>query len=405
MPVCDKLTNSQAQSGLLSGIGSRRGFPGRAQPEITASSLPTETSIPFLAVSVMKHTTPSGVHNVNIVAGRELFSPDELKDQFPLTERGAETIRSARTTISRILSGEDPRIFVVVGPCSIHRVAEARDYAHRLARVAEQVSSTMVLVMRTYFEKPRTIGGWKGFINDPHLDGTFAIQEGLTLARQLLVEVSELGLPAATEMLDLISPQYLADCISWSAIGARTTESQTHRQLASGLSMPVGFKNGTSGDIEVAANAVMASAQSHHFLSVSDEGRVSVFQTRGNPHGHVILRGGFQPNYEQESVEECVAILKDKGLAPFVMVDCSHGNSRKDFRNQAKVFRYALDRLNNPAYPVRSFMIESNIQAGNQVFSYGEPLTYGVSITDGCIGWDETEALLLEAHERLRQQG
>jgi 3-deoxy-7-phosphoheptulonate synthase len=350
----------------------------------------------------MKHTTPSGVHNVNIVAGRELFSPDELKDQYPLTERGADTIRTARTTISRILSGEDKRIFVVVGPCSIHRVAEARDYAHRLARVAERVSSTMVLVMRTYFEKPRTIGGWKGFINDPHLDGTFAIQEGLALARQLLVEVSELGLPSATEMLDLISPQYLADCISWSAIGARTTESQTHRQLASGLSMPIGFKNGTSGDIEVAANAVMAAAQSHHFLSVSDAGRVSVFQTRGNPHGHVILRGGFQPNYEQESVEECVAILKDKGLAPFVMVDCSHGNSRKDFRNQAKVFRYALDRLNDPAYPVRSFMIESNIQAGNQVFSYGEPLTYGVSITDGCIGWDETEALLLEAHERLK---
>jgi 3-deoxy-7-phosphoheptulonate synthase len=260
----------------------------------------------------------------------------------------------------------------------------------------------MVLVMRTYFEKPRTVGGWKGLINDPYLDGTFAIQEGLAIARELLIEVSELGLPAATEMLDLISPQYIADCVSWSAIGARTTESQTHRQLASGLSMPVGFKNGTSGDIEVAANAVMSSAQSHHFLSVSDEGRVSVFQTRGNPHGHVILRGGFQPNYDKESVEECVAILRSKGLAPFVMVDCSHGNSKKDFRNQAKVFRYALDHLDDQSYPVRAFMLESNIQPGNQVLSTGDQLVYGVSITDGCIGWDETEELLLEAHDRLK---
>lgn len=350
----------------------------------------------------MKPISPTGVHNVNIVVGRELFSPDELKERYPLTEKGAQTIRDARQSIARILAGEDNRIFVVVGPCSIHRVAEARDYAHRLARLADRVSSTMVIVMRTYFEKPRTVGGWKGFINDPHLDGTFSIEEGLALARQLLIEVSELGLPAATEMLDLISPQYLADCVSWSAIGARTTESQTHRQLASGLSMPVGFKNGTSGDIEVAANAVMAAAQSHHFLSVSDEGRVSVFQTRGNPYGHIILRGGFQPNYEKESVEECVSILRSKGLAPFVMVDCSHGNSRKDFRNQAKVFRYALDHINEPAYPVRAFMIESNIQAGNQVLVSGEQLAYGVSVTDGCIGWDETEALLLEAHERLK---
>jgi 3-deoxy-7-phosphoheptulonate synthase len=350
----------------------------------------------------MKHISPSGVHNVNIVVGRELFSPDELKAQYPLSERGADTIRSARRDIANILTGKDERLFVVVGPCSIHRVAEAHDYAHRLAKVAEKVSSTMVLVMRTYFEKPRTVGGWKGFINDPHLDGTFAIQEGLALARQLLVDVSEMGLPAATEMLDLISPQYLADCISWSAIGARTTESQTHRQLASGLSMPVGFKNGTSGDIEIAANAVMAAAQSHHFLSVSDEGQVSVFQTKGNPNGHIILRGGYQPNYEEESVEESVTILRDKGLCPIVMVDCSHGNSRKDFRNQPKLFRYALERVGLPNYPVRAFMIESNIQPGNQVLTTGEHLTYGVSITDGCIGWDETEELLMEAHERLK---
>jgi 3-deoxy-7-phosphoheptulonate synthase len=330
------------------------------------------------------------------------MTPDELRSQVPLSEKAANTVRAARKAIQGILDGSDPRKFVVIGPCSIHRIGEGLEYAERLTRVAQEVSSSVVVVMRTYFEKPRTVSGWKGFLNDPHLNGTFAIEEGLLAARKFLVQISEHGLAAATEMLDLISPQFIADCIAWSAIGARTTESQSHRQLASGLSMPVGFKNGTSGDIELAANAVIAAAQSHHFLSVSDQGRVSVFETRGNRYGHIILRGGFQPNYDPESVDEAIGILRSKGLNPNIMIDCSHGNSGKDFRNQAKVFRSCLKQIEHGNDAIKGLMLESNLKEGSQKLgSNPADLVHGVSITDGCIGWEETEDLIREAHRIL----
>ena len=339
--------------------------------------------------------------NLNIVDVFPLTSPKKLKEKLPVSENAADTVIQARNTIKRVLAGEERRLLMIVGPCSIHDPEAARDYALRLKKLAVEVSETILIVMRVYFEKPRTTVGWKGLINDPDLDGSHKINKGIELARKILLETNNLGLPCATETLDPITPQYLADLISWSAIGARTTESQTHREMASGLSMPVGFKNGTDGGLNVALNAMNSALQQHHFLGINPEGISSVIQTSGNPHVHLVLRGGNNgPNYDAVSVHIAADALASGGLPKAIMIDCNHANSGKDPSRQELVLRNTIMQIKDGDQSIIGTMIESNINGGNQLIK--PKMKYGVSVTDGCLDWENTYRIILDSHAALK---
>lgn len=352
----------------------------------------------------MSNNLHSNVHNINVASQDLLPTPAALKQSVPLTAALEHAITDARQSVFNILDRKDHRLLVVVGPCSIHDTAAALEYAKRLKALSEELDDTLFIVMRAYFEKPRTTVGWKGLINDPYLDDSFRIEEGLTIARQLLIDVVSLGLPVSTEALDPISPQYLHDLISWSAIGARTTESQTHREMASGLSSAVGFKNGTDGGLTVAVNALGAASQSHRFLGINSQGQVSVFTTRGNPYGHIVLRGGSAgPNYDSVNVKLCEQALEKGAMPTNIMVDCSHANSNKDPSLQPLVADNVADQIVAGNDSVIGLMIESHIHAGNQgMASNLADLQYGVSITDGCIGWEDTETCLRSLRDKLK---
>lgn len=342
--------------------------------------------------------------NVNVAGSYAIPTPAEIQELLPASEKSLKTVLGGREVIRNILDGKDPRLFVVIGPCSIHDPKAAMEYAERLQGLAGQVQETLFLVMRVYFEKPRTTVGWKGLINDPHLDDSFKVEEGLKLARRLLLDITAMGLPTATEALDPITPQYLSELICWSAIGARTTESQTHREIASGLSTPVGFKNGTDGNIQTAINAMQSSLKAHHFLGIDANGKISVFMTRGNPYSHVVLRGADSgPNYDPESIARCEKALEKNGLRRKIMVDCSHGNSNKDHKNQPKVFEHCIDQVLAGNTSICGMMVESNLHEGNQKIPADlSQLKYGVSVTDQCIDWETTERLILNAHAKLK---
>ncbi len=338
--------------------------------------------------------------NLNIVEVMPITSPKNLKDLMPVSDSVIETVLNARNAIKSILEGEDSRLLMIVGPCSIHDPKAAIEYAERLKKLADEVSETVLVVMRVYFEKPRTTVGWKGLINDPELDGSHKINKGIELARRLLLDINALGLPCATETLDPITPQYLADLISWSAIGARTTESQTHREMASGLSMPVGFKNGTDGGLSVAINAMKSALQPHHFLGINNEGLSSAIQTSGNRNLHLVLRGGSNgPNYDAVSIQKATEFLASEGLPEAIMIDCNHANSGKDPSRQELVLRDAVHQIKNGDNSIIGIMIESNINGGNQPISAS--LQYGVSITDACLDWENTNRIILNAHQSL----
>lgn len=345
------------------------------------------------------------LENLNIESHQVLVTPEELKARLPATETVRESVQAARDAVRSILAREDHRLLVVVGPCSIHDVAAAREYAQRLKGLAEEVSDSLLLVMRAYFEKPRTTVGWKGLINDPDLNDTFSIDRGLTLARQLLLDIAELGLPLSTEALDPITPQYLQDLIAWSAIGARTAESQTHREMASGLSCAVGFKNGTDGSLGVAINALQSVASPHRFLGINPAGQVSVLHTRGNRYAHVVLRGGSQgPNFDRDSIAACERALAGLTPRPNIMVDCSHANSSKDPERQPLVARDIGAQIVAGNDSVIGLMIESHLHGGNQPLTDDlSTLRYGVSITDACIDWETTASLLRELAGTLRK--
>ena len=346
---------------------------------------------------------PQKVTNVHIVSHRRLITPRETIERLPLEDDAQNQILQFRTEVQNILRGEDPRLFVVVGPCSIHDSKAALEYADRLAELSNRVQDVFQLIMRVYFEKPRTVTGWKGYINDPRLDDSFHIEEGLLGSRELLLQILKKGLPAATEALDPITPQYFGDLITWTAIGARTTESQTHREMASGLSTPVGFKNGTDGSVEVAINAIRSAALSHRFLGINPEGECAVFHTRGNPYGHLVLRGGKTPNYDTASVAKYEAALRTNRLQPSLVVDCSHGNSQKDHNRQPAVFAECVEQIAAGNRSIVGLMLESHLLGGRQDIPKNlKELRYGVSVTDACIDWNTTETCLLEAAERLR---
>ncbi|POP23323.1 3-deoxy-7-phosphoheptulonate synthase AroG [Serratia marcescens] len=325
---------------------------------------------------------------------KELLPPVALLEKFPATERAAKTVSQARSAIHNILRGSDDRLLVVIGPCSIHDTQAAKEYAGRLLALREELSGELEVVMRVYFEKPRTTVGWKGLINDPQMDNSFNINDGLRLARKLLVEINDSGLPAAGEFLDMITPQYLADLMSWGAIGARTTESQVHRELASGLSCPVGFKNGTDGTIKVAIDAINAAGAPHCFLSVTKWGHSAIVNTSGNGDCHIILRGGKEPNYSAAHVKDVKAGLGKAGLPAQVMIDFSHANSSKQFKKQLDVSADVCGQISSGEKAIIGVMIESHLVEGNQNLESGEPLVYGKSVTDGCIGWQDTETVL-----------
>lgn len=340
--------------------------------------------------------------NLRISGMQEILSPEQLHNELPISDRASETVFNAREQAHKILHGEDDRLIVIVGPCSIHDTAAARDYARKLKPVMDALKDDLHIIMRVYFEKPRSVIGWKGLINDPHLDGSFKINEGLHLARKLLQELAEAGMPAATEYLDLISPQYVADLISWGAIGARTTESQAHRELASGLSCPVGFKNATDGGLQIAIDALQSAAHPHHFLSLTKAGHSAIFSTTGNPDCHVILRGGKTPNYNAESVDEAAQLLSQAGQKPHLMVDCSHANSGKDHIQQAAVCQDLARQIAAGEQRIMGLMLESHLVAGRQNQVDGTPLTYGQSITDACMSWDNTAPLLESLAKAVR---
>jgi 3-deoxy-7-phosphoheptulonate synthase len=334
----------------------------------------------------------------------ELISPEKLIADITASDTALETVSRARSTIHNILTGEDDRLLAIVGPCSIHDPDAARDYASRLKAAAEQHADELFVVMRVYFEKPRTTVGWKGLINDPDLNNTFQINKGLHLARQLLLDLADMGMPTGTEYLDLISPQYYADLISWGAIGARTTESQTHRELSSGLSCPVGFKNATDGDIQVAIDAIKSASQPHNFLSVTKQGRSAIFQTTGNEDCHIILRGGKHPNYDMFSVDDASGMLSKAGLASRIMIDASHANSRKIPARQVDVARDIATQVGRGSRSIFGIMLESNIEEGRQDVVDGQALTYGKSITDACIHWADTELVLDDLASAVRKR-
>ncbi len=340
--------------------------------------------------------------NTNIKNSHVLLTPNEVKSKLPLTKEAEHTVLQHRQEIKNILDFQDSRKFIVVGPCSIHDTHAALEYSQRLKVLAERVKDKLLLIMRVYFEKPRTTVGWKGLINDPDMDDSFHVEKGLLTARNLLIKIAELGLPAGTEALDPIIPQYLSELITWSAIGARTTESQTHREMASGLSMPVGFKNGTDGNIQVALNALQSAKSSHNFLGINHKGQVSVFETKGNPYGHVILRGGSQPNFEAANVQLVEEKLKEANLPPRIVIDCSHGNTNKDYTLQPTVLENVIQQIVDGNTSIVGVMLESNLYEGNQPMSgKREELKYGVSVTDKCISWDETEKSILAAYQKL----
>jgi 3-deoxy-7-phosphoheptulonate synthase len=346
---------------------------------------------------------PVRTRDLRVVSLRPLLSPALLLDDLPLDTRGASTVSCSREEVVRILDGDDDRLVVVVGPCSVHDCNAALEYAHRLAQLAERLSDDLRIVMRVYFEKPRTTVGWKGLINDPNLDGSFAVNQGLRLARQLLLDVIALGVPAGCEFLDPITPQFFADAVTWGAIGARTTESQVHRQLASGLSMPVGFKNGTSGDVQIAIDAIRAAAQPHSFFGVTEQGLAGIVATRGNQDCHVILRGGQNgPNYDGESVRHVLAALSKNKLPPRLIVDASHGNSSRDYRRQPEVIRAIAEQIASGERGVVGAMLESFLVEGRQDLTDPSTLTYGQSVTDACINWATTESTLDELAAAVR---
>ncbi|EHK71207.1 3-deoxy-7-phosphoheptulonate synthase [Pseudomonas sp. HR1] len=344
------------------------------------------------------------LNDLNIEANEPLITPEQLKQEIPLSDLAADTVAQGRQVIRDILDGKDHRLFVVIGPCSIHDIKAAHEYAERLKALAAQVSDSLYLVMRVYFEKPRTTVGWKGLINDPYLDDSFKIQDGLHIGRQLLLDLAEKGLPTATEALDPISPQYLQDLISWSAIGARTTESQTHREMASGLSSAVGFKNGTDGSLTVAINALQSVSSPHRFLGIDQRGQVSVVMTKGNAYGHVVLRGGNgKPNYDSVSVTLCEQALVKAKVKPNIMVDCSHANSNKDAALQPLVMDNVANQIVEGNNSIVGLMVESHLGFGSQPIPADlSQLQYGVSVTDACIDWAMTEKSILDMHRKLK---
>jgi 3-deoxy-7-phosphoheptulonate synthase len=345
------------------------------------------------------------VDDLRIAAVRPLISPALLIDELPMDAAAQSFVERARGELAAVLDGRDDRLIAVIGPCSIHDHALAIEYAQRLHALRDEVGDALLPVMRVYFEKPRTTVGWKGYINDPRLDGSFRINEGLRRARQLLLELTALGLPAGTEFLDLLSPQYLSDLVSWGAIGARTTESQSHRQLASGLSCPVGLKNGTDGSVQVAADAVVAARAAHAFMGMTKMGQAAIFETRGNADCHVILRGGREPNYGADAVEAACAVLRAAGQREQVMIDFSHANSRKDARRQIDVGQDVTAQIGAGDWRICGVMIESHLHAGRQELVPGKALKPGVSITDACLGWEDSAALLRRLAGAVRQRG
>lgn len=342
--------------------------------------------------------------DLRIKSIKEVIPPDRVRNECPVSEPAAKTAFETRNAIHEILAGRDDRLLVIVGPCSIHDVKAAREYGELLAQVRDDLASDLVIVMRVYFEKPRTTHGWKGLINDPNLDGTFQINEGLRLARHLLRDLNEAGVPAATEFLDLISPQYVAELVSWGAIGARTTESQVHRELASGLSCPVGFKNSTDGDLKVAIDAIGSASRPHHFLSLTKAGRSAIFATHGNDDCHLILRGGRTPNYDAGSVEAVAMQLQRAGLPSNIMIDFSHANSQKQYERQVVVGHDVSGQIAVGDRRIIGVMIESHLIAGRQDIAIGQESVYGQSVTDACIGWDETVPLLHELAKSVRHR-
>ncbi|MFT6916195.1 MAG: 3-deoxy-7-phosphoheptulonate synthase [Motiliproteus sp.] len=344
------------------------------------------------------------VDDLNVASQSVLITPHELKLRVPLTEAACRSVLEGRQVVRDILDGTDPRLFIVVGPCSIHDPVAALEYGRKLKKLADELSDTLYIVMRVYFEKPRTTVGWKGLINDPHMNDSFKIEEGLQIGRQLLVDLADMGLPLSTEALDPISPQYMQDLISWSAIGARTTESQTHREMASGLSSAVGFKNGTDGGLTVAINALQSVSHSHSFLGINGQGQVSVIETRGNPYGHVVLRGGSGgTNYDSASVQLCEQALTKAGISTNIMVDCSHANSSKDAARQPLVMDDVADQILEGNKTIVGLMVESNLEFGNQSIPADlSQLKYGVSVTDACIDWETTDRALREMRLKLK---
>ena len=344
------------------------------------------------------------INDLNVASNEALITPEQIKREMPLSDTALQTVSHGRQVVRDILDGKDHRLFLVIGPCSIHDLKAAHEYAERLKALAEEVSDTLFLVMRVYFEKPRTTVGWKGLINDPYLDDSFKIQDGLNIGRRLLLDLAEMGLPTATEALDPISPQYLQDLISWSAIGARTTESQTHREMASGLSSAVGFKNGTDGGLAVAINALQSVSRPHRFLGINQQGAVSIVTTKGNPYAHVVLRGGNgKPNYDSVSVALCEQELTKGGIKPNIMVDCSHANSNKDPALQPLVMENVANQIVEGNSSIIGLMVESHLGWGSQSIPKDLcQLKYGVSITDACIDWDTTEKAVLAMRDKLR---
>jgi 3-deoxy-7-phosphoheptulonate synthase len=349
---------------------------------------------------------PPKLFNAHIASSRVLLTPSDIKSKLPLTDSTKKTVLQFREEVENIVTGQDDRKFIVVGPCSIHDVQAAEEYARKLKKLSERVKDKLLLIMRVYFEKPRTTVGWKGLINDPDMDDSFHIEKGLLIARSLLIKIAELGLPTATEALDPIIPQYIGELISWSAIGARTTESQTHREMASGLSMPVGFKNGTDGSIQVALDALQSAIKPHNFLGINQMGQVSIFETTGNPYSHIILRGGGgKPNFDAMSVKIAEEKFKEVNLPAKIVIDCSHGNCNKDHRLQSAVFENVIQQILDGNKSIVGLMLESHLYEGNQPLSSNlEKLKYGVSVTDKCIGWNETEKIILAAYEKLSEK-
>jgi 3-deoxy-7-phosphoheptulonate synthase len=355
-----------------------------------------------MTISNKLAAVPVSANNIHVNAEHVLITPEALRAELPLSDKGRDFVQQSRKTIANIIHKRDPRLLVISGPCSVHDVEAAKDYARQLKSLHNKHKGSLFVVMRVYFEKPRTTVGWKGLINDPHMDGSFDVETGLRKARELILYLTELGLPLATEALDPISPQYLAEVFSWSAIGARTTESQTHREMASGLSMPIGFKNGTNGSLGVAVNALQSAASPHHFMGINRQGQVALIQTSGNPDGHVILRGGAAPNYDAKSIAECEQVLAKHDLEPGIIVDCSHGNSNKDYTRQPLVAKDVIAQICEGNKSIIGIMLESNINAGNQSSDLPqESLAYGVSVTDACIDFSETAALLADADAQL----
>lgn len=344
------------------------------------------------------------IENLNVLSEDSLLTPQQLKQKYPLSEKAVATVKQSQETVWNILNRQDHRLFVVVGPCSVHDIKAAEEYAVRLKELSSKVDDTLFLIMRVYFEKPRTKVGWQGLINDPHLDNSFAIEAGLKLARTLLLNIAEMRVPAAGETLDLVTPQYVQDLFCWTAIGARTTESQSHRKMASGLTSAVGFKNGTNGNLQVAVNAMLAAAHGNHFLSIEPEGRVAVIRTKGNPNTHMVLRGGSdKPNYDAESISTCEALLKKADLPANIMVDCSHANSGKAAPQQLEVLKNISSQIQAGNKSIVGLMLESNLHSGNQSIPENlNDLKYGVSITDACIDWETTERALLELRFELK---